>query len=216
MHRLLTYVPGKAEATNQTIIICHLPVCTHTHTNTNTVTHSQTHRDTHAQIEQISNQCTYCASVCTEQPCCPLPLHAAQDKAVEILSQHMCTDLPTSFGHSFINLCGYEISKVAAKRCFSDARMTIHDVDVLELHDCFAPNEVSIGCPQPHLVVDDCSLSAIHCMYSFIYMQLFLYEALGMCPVGCGGKLIDDAKWIQNSKGPKFPKMPVRSAVVTF
>ena len=67
-----------------------------------------------------------------------------QDKAVEILSQHMYTDLPTSFGHSFINLCGNEISKMAAQRCFSDVRRTIHDVDVLELHDCFAPNEVGV------------------------------------------------------------------------
>ena len=77
-----------------------------------------------------------------------------QDKAVEILSQHMCTDLPTSFGHSFINLCGNEISKVAAQHCFSDARRTIHDVDVLELHDCFAPNEVGVVMTTASLQID--------------------------------------------------------------
>ena len=85
---------------------------------------------------------------------------------MEIISQHMCTDLPTSFGHSFINLCGNEISKVAAWRCFSDARKTIHDVDVLELHDCFAPNEVSITMTTASLQINthspDVTLVCLH------------------------------------------------------
>ena len=56
----------------------------------------------------------------------------------------MCTDLPDSFqGRSFLGLCGYTMSQSAARRCFSDASMSPGDVDIIELHDCFAPNEVS-------------------------------------------------------------------------
>jgi len=61
---------------------------------------------------------------------------------VEILSQHMVTDLPSSFGQSFLNLCGYTMSKQAAEKCLHDAGININDVDIIELHDCFAPNEV--------------------------------------------------------------------------
>lgn len=57
----------------------------------------------------------------------------------------MCTDLPDSFqGNSFLGLCGYTMSQHAAKKCFFDAGMTPKDVDIIELHDCFAPNEVSM------------------------------------------------------------------------
>lgn len=55
----------------------------------------------------------------------------------------MVTDLPSSFNTSFLNICGYEMSKRAAERCFGDAGMSIRDVDVIEVHDCFAPNEVT-------------------------------------------------------------------------
>lgn len=56
----------------------------------------------------------------------------------------MCTDLPDSFqGRSFLGLCGYTMSQSAARKCFSEANMSPRDVDVIELHDCFAPNEVS-------------------------------------------------------------------------
>ena len=36
------------------------------------------------------------------------------------------------------------MSQHAAKECFSETSMTPNDVDVIELHDCFAPNEVSV------------------------------------------------------------------------
>ena len=32
-------------------------------------------------------------------------------------------------------------------------------------------------------------------------LQLFLYEALGLCPEGHGGQLIDSSKWIKNKNG---------------
>jgi len=65
-----------------------------------------------------------------------------QNHAVEIVAQHMCTDLPDSFNHSFLGLCGYSMSRVAAQRCLREAGMSMGDVDVVELHDCFAPAEV--------------------------------------------------------------------------
>ena len=34
------------------------------------------------------------------------------------------------------------MSKKAAENCLQDAGIVINDVDVIELHDCFAPNEV--------------------------------------------------------------------------
>ena len=30
---------------------------------------------------------------------------------------------------------------------------------------------------------------------------MFLYEALGLCPEGHGGKLIDTSKWVKNKNG---------------
>ena len=34
--------------------------------------------------------------------------------------------------------------------------------------------------------------------------QLFMYEAMGLCPPGRGGELIDSAEWIPNKKGNTF------------
>jgi sterol carrier protein 2 len=93
-----------------------------------------------------------------------------ENQAVEVLAQHMRTDLPSSF-KQFKNLCGYEMSKMATEACFKDTGLSIKDVDVLEVHDCFAPNE------------------------------LFMYEALGLCEEGQGGRLVDSGRWISNSKG---------------
>ncbi len=36
---------------------------------------------------------------------------------------------------------------------------------------------------------------------SLFYVQLFMYEALGMCPEGHGGSLIDTAEWTSNKRG---------------
>lgn len=79
------------------------------------------------------------AIVCSEKF---VHLRGLQRNAVEILSQHMVTDIPSSFGKSFQNLCGVEMSRLAAQKCLQEAGMTIRDVDVLEVHDCFSCNEV--------------------------------------------------------------------------
>ena len=57
--------------------------------------------------------------------------HGLQSKAVEILTQHMVTDLPSSFGTSFRDLCGYSMAKTAAQQCYDEACLTPNDVQVL-------------------------------------------------------------------------------------
>jgi len=39
------------------------------------------------------------------------------------------------------------MSKQAAEKCLRDANINISDVDIIELHDCFAPYEVYILIP---------------------------------------------------------------------
>ena len=39
-----------------------------------------------------------------------------QGRAIEIAAQHMVTDLPSSFGQSFMDLCGVGMAKTAAEK----------------------------------------------------------------------------------------------------
>jgi acetyl-CoA acyltransferase len=87
--------------------------------------------------------------------------HGLQDQAVRIAAQAMVTDTPATFGGSMIDLVGADMSRQAAAQVFARSGLTIDDVDVIELHDCFATNE------------------------------LLTYEALGLAAAGEGGKLVD-------------------------
>uniref|UniRef100_A0A452H2J2 Sterol carrier protein 2 n=1 Tax=Gopherus agassizii TaxID=38772 RepID=A0A452H2J2_9SAUR len=109
--------------------------------------------------------------------------HGLESKAVEIVAQEMVTDLASTFEeNSCIKLVGYDMSKEAAQRCFSKAGLKPVDVDVIELHDCFSSNE------------------------------LITYEALGLCPEGRAGELIDrgdntyGGKWVVNPSGGLISK----------
>ncbi|XP_039339677.1 sterol carrier protein 2 isoform X1 [Mauremys reevesii] len=109
--------------------------------------------------------------------------HGLESKAVEIVAQEMVTDLSSTFEeNSCIKAVGYDMSKEAAKRCFSKAGLKPTDVDVIELHDCFSSNE------------------------------LITYEALGLCPEGGAGELIDrgdntyGGKWVVNPSGGLISK----------
>ncbi len=74
----------------------------------------------------------------------------------------MATDLPSSFEEkSCIKIVGYDMTQKAANEAYRQAGVGPQDVQVIELHDCFSANE------------------------------LITYEALGLCPVGHAGKLID-------------------------
>ncbi|XP_036112770.1 non-specific lipid-transfer protein isoform X1 [Molossus molossus] len=109
--------------------------------------------------------------------------YGLQSKAVEILAQEMVTDLPSSFEeNSIIKMVGFDMSKEAARKCYEKSGLRPSDIDVIELHDCFSSNE------------------------------LITYEALGLCPEGQGGKLVDrgdntyGGKWVINPSGGLISK----------
>lgn len=106
-----------------------------------------------------------------------------ESKAVEILAQEMVTDLPSSFNeNSVMKMVGFDMSKEAARKCYEESGLKPSDIDVIELHDCFSVNE------------------------------LLTYEALGLCPEGQGGKLVDrgdntyGGKWVINPSGGLISK----------
>ena len=81
---------------------------------------------------------------------------------VFIAAQAMTTDRPDSFTtHDMMNLVGYGMSREAANAVYEQAGIGPRDVDVVELHDCFAQNE------------------------------LISYEALGLCAEGEAAGFID-------------------------
>eukprot|EP00295_Goniomonas_pacifica_P048134 CAMPEP_0175923530 /NCGR_PEP_ID=MMETSP0108-20121206/14619_1 /TAXON_ID=195067 ORGANISM="Goniomonas pacifica, Strain CCMP1869" /NCGR_SAMPLE_ID=MMETSP0108 /ASSEMBLY_ACC=CAM_ASM_000204 /LENGTH=431 /DNA_ID=CAMNT_0017246535 /DNA_START=8 /DNA_END=1303 /DNA_ORIENTATION=- len=120
------------------------------------------------------------AIVCSEEF---VRTHRLEGTAVEILGQAMVTDLPSSFSSSVKALSGFDMAKRAAEQAMASARVTVQDVDVVELHDCFAANE------------------------------LFMYEALGLAPSGGGGPLIDSAKWERNQSGGEVCRLGSRWVV---
>lgn len=56
----------------------------------------------------------------------------------------MVTDLPSSFEHSFLDLAGVAMARKAASDCYRSSGLTPYDVNVIEVHDCFSCNEVSL------------------------------------------------------------------------
>ena len=109
--------------------------------------------------------------------------HSLEGKAVEIIGQAMVTDTPETFEQqSSIMLIGSEMTRLAAQRVYEETGVGPEDVDVIELHDCFSTNE------------------------------LITYEALGLCPEGEGGKLIDEeavtygGQWVVNPSGGLISK----------
>ncbi len=87
--------------------------------------------------------------------------HGLQDQAIEIAGQAMVTDTPATFDGSMIHLVGADMSRKAGEQVFAQSGLSIDDVDVIELHDCFSTNE------------------------------LLTYEALGLAEEGKGGDLVD-------------------------
>jgi acetyl-CoA acetyltransferase len=82
---------------------------------------------------------------------------------VHIAAQAMTTDRPSTFdAEDMMRLVGYDMSKEAANKVYAQSGVGPDDLDVVELHDCFAHNE------------------------------LITYEALGLCPEGGADKFIRD------------------------
>ncbi|MFY9264010.1 MAG: lipid-transfer protein [Solirubrobacterales bacterium] len=109
--------------------------------------------------------------------------HDLWDRAVEIAGQAMVTDMPSTFEEkSSIKLVGFDMSKKAADDALDEAGLTIDDVDVIELHDCFSANE------------------------------LITYEALGMAEEGHGHDLVESkdttygGRWVVNPSGGLISK----------
>jgi sterol carrier protein 2 len=84
------------------------------------------------------------------------------DGSVRILAQAMTTDTASTFGKSMISLVGADMAKAAADAVYEQAGVGPEDIDVCELHDCFAHNE------------------------------LISYEALGFCAPGEAAKFVAD------------------------
>lgn len=82
---------------------------------------------------------------------------------VAIVGQAMTTDGAASFeDRSMISLVGADLTRSAAAKVYEQAGVGPVDVDVVELHDCFATNEV------------------------------LTYEGLGLCPEGGAEKFVWD------------------------
>ncbi len=87
----------------------------------------------------------------------------ALTRSVRIKAQAMATDRPTTFAaRDMREVVGFGMTKDAARQVYEAAGVGPQDVDVIELHDCFAQNE------------------------------LLTYEALGLCPPGGAEKFICD------------------------
>ena len=81
---------------------------------------------------------------------------------VQILAQDMTTDFSNSFqSRSMIDLVGFQMTAASAKNVYEQAGIGPDQVDVCELHDCFAQNE------------------------------LLTYEGLGFCPVGGAERFVE-------------------------
>ncbi len=100
---------------------------------------------------------------------------------VTIRAQVMATDRPQSF-KSALDLVGADMTRNASRAAYEQAGVGPDDFDVIELHDCFTPNEV------------------------------ITYEALGLCPQGGAEKFINDGdntyggKYVINPSGGLMSK----------
>lgn len=56
--------------------------------------------------------------------------------------QAFLTDSPKAFGTSAIELVGYDMTQQAAEAALEEAGVTVRDIKVCELHDCFSTNEL--------------------------------------------------------------------------
>jgi len=85
------------------------------------------------------------------------------NKQVRIAAQAMTTDTSSTFGaRDMMQVVGYDMTRDAAKKVYETAGIGPEDLDVVELHDCFAHNE------------------------------LITYEGLGLCGAGEAARFIDD------------------------
>jgi sterol carrier protein 2 len=109
--------------------------------------------------------------------------YGLEAQAVEIAGMAMTTDFESTFSEkSAIKLVGSDMTRAAATSVYEQSGLGPEDVDVIELHDCFSANE------------------------------LVTYEALGLCPEGMAGTLVDEGattyggQWVVNPSGGLISK----------
>lgn len=64
------------------------------------------------------------------------------DGAVRIRAQAMTTDTASTFEADMMRLVGFDMARAASKLVYEKAGVAPQDLDVVELHDCFAQNEL--------------------------------------------------------------------------
>jgi acetyl-CoA acetyltransferase len=102
---------------------------------------------------------------------------------VRMAAQALTTDTPSTYEtRDMIRLVGFDMSRSAARQAYEEAGIGPEDVDVIELHDCFAQNE------------------------------LLSYEALGLCEEGEGARIVGTGdnsyggRWVVNPSGGLLSK----------
>jgi len=105
------------------------------------------------------------------------------DTTVRIRAQAMTTDRPSTFeARDMMRVVGFDMAKEAAQKAYAAAGIGPEDIKVVELHDCFAQNE------------------------------LISYEALGLCHEGEAEKFVVDGdntyggRYVTNPSGGLLSK----------
>lgn len=148
-------------------------------------------------VDEVMNAQTIWPGVMTRPMACPPTCGAAAallvsddfarrkrlEASVRIRAQAMTTDRPGSLNSGdMIELVGADLTRKAAGKVYEAAGVGPLDIDVIELHDCFAQNE------------------------------LITYEGLGLCGAGEGEKLVEDGdntyggKYVTNPSGGLLSK----------
>jgi len=66
-----------------------------------------------------------------------------ENQAIEFVATGIATDCPDAFaGRSAMDTIGYGMTRRLADKIFAQAGASQDDIGVVELHDCFAANEV--------------------------------------------------------------------------
>lgn len=151
--------------------------------------------DTPLTLEQVMGDKVFYGGYLTRLMCCPPTCGAAAaiicsetfakkhgvGNLVEIVGQAMATDTEASWDNP-INLIGADMSRRAAQQTYAQSGLGPRDADVVELHDCFTPNEV------------------------------ITYEGLGLCGEGESTKFVEDGdntyggKFVINPSGGLMSK----------
>ena len=127
-------------------------------------------------VEDVMNEQLIWPGVLTRSMACPPTCGAAAAILVSerfakkhglrtdvfISAQAMTTDTPSTFeSRDMIQLVGFDMAQAAAQQVYEQAGIGPQDIDVCELHDCFAHNE------------------------------LLSYESLGFCGIGEAERFVD-------------------------